>query len=60
MKMEISPESRQDAVFAEIKTQLRKLLSEKRLDWVRFTLQRAERIEPSPATGKKQLIVPFS
>ena len=60
MEAEISPESRREPVILEMRSQLRRLLKEKRLDWVRFEVQAVPCIGPDHRTGKKRLIVPLT
>ena len=59
MEAEISAESRCEAVIEEMQLQLLRLLQEKQMDWVQFTVQAVPRIAPDPQTGKKRLIVPY-
>ena len=54
-----SPDGRREPVILEMRSQLRRLLKEKRLDWVRFEVQAVPLIGPDPRTGKKRLIVPL-
>ncbi|MGP8313083.1 phenylacetate--CoA ligase family protein [Enterocloster aldenensis] len=46
-----------DRVLAEVTGQMKGILSEKRLDFVRFTVSRVDAIHPDPKSGKKKLIL---
>ncbi len=56
MRAEISREASQEAVQREMKHQMGKILLEKGLEYVEFSLCFTDKILPDPYTGKKRLI----
>lgn len=58
MYAEISGSASEETVRAEMLNQMRKILLEKKLDYVQFYVIFVEEILPDPETGKKPLILP--
>ena len=58
MYAEISGSASEETVRAEMLNQMRKILLEKKLDYVQFYVIFVEEILPDPGTGKKPLILP--
>lgn len=58
MYAEISGSASEEMVRAEMLNQMRKILLEKKLDYVQFYVIFVEEILPDPETGKKPLILP--
>lgn len=59
MLAEAASEEKQSAIEAEMLRQMRDILKEKHLSYVKFTVRFVEEIRPNPKTGKKALIVPY-
>ena len=57
MLAEISDKAREEAIRSEMKTQMRSILSEKKMDYVSFDVRFVNSILPDSRTGKKPLIV---
>lgn len=57
MLAEVSECQLQEQVRAEILCQMKKILSEKKLDYVRFFVRFVDEIKPDEHTGKKRLVV---
>lgn len=59
MLAEVSEKDKEAAVRREMLAQMKAILKEKRLDYVRFFVVFVREILPDPRTGKKPLIVSF-
>lgn len=59
MLVEVSEKDKEAAVRREMLVQMKAILKEKRLDYVRFFVVFVREILPDPRTGKKPLIVSF-
>ncbi len=59
MIAEVPDTGKRTSVETNLKTQLQRILQEKRLDYVRYHLRFSERIAPDPLTGKKRLVLPL-
>lgn len=59
MRAEADSEAEKPAIEAEILRQMKRILQEKNLGFVQFTVRFVEEILPDPATGKKPLIIPY-
>lgn len=57
MKAEISAHASKDSIRTEMLKQMKKILSEKHLEYVQFYVIFVDEILPDPGTGKKQLII---
>lgn len=57
MKAEVSAHASKDAIRTEILKQMKKILSDKHLEYVQFYVIFVDEILPDPGTGKKQLII---
>ncbi len=57
MKAEVSAHASKDAIRTEMLKQMKKILSEKHLEYVQFYVIFVNEILPDPGTGKKQLII---
>lgn len=57
MRAQISPMSSQMEIGAEIMRQMKAVLAEKKLDYVRFQIKFVNEIDPDKVTGKKRLII---
>ena len=57
MLAEVFKAEDEERIRSEILSRMKKILEEKRLDYVRFSVRFVERISPSLTTGKKPLIV---
>lgn len=57
MIIELSKNEKQESVKNEMKKLMKKILNEKKLDYVEFTIRLVEDILPDEKTGKKKLII---
>lgn len=57
MKAEVSAHASKDSIRTEMLKQMKKILSEKHLEYVQFYVIFVDEILPDPGTGKKQLII---
>lgn len=57
MIIELSKNEKQESVKNEMKKLMKKILNEKKLDYVEFTIRFVEDILPDEKTGKKKLII---
>ena len=57
MIIELSKNEKQESVKNEMKKLMKKILNEKKLDYVEFTIRFVENILPDEKTGKKKLII---
>ena len=57
MLAETSENADRDMIRGEMLRQMRGILEEKGLDYVRFSVRFADQISPDPQTGKKKLIL---
>lgn len=57
MKAEVSVHASKDAIRTEMLKQMKKILSDKHLEYVQFYVIFVDEILPDPGTGKKQLII---
>ena len=56
MLVEVSDSTKKDFIHRQMMGQMRRILSEKQLDYVQFYVRFVEHILPDPRTGKKPLI----
>lgn len=59
MRAEADSEAEKPAIETEMLRQMKRILQEKNLGFVQFTVRFVEEILPDPATGKKPLIIPY-
>lgn len=57
MIAEASPAASEKVIRSEMLREMRKILAEKHLDYVRFSVNFVDEIRPDPKTGKKTLII---
>lgn len=58
MDAEVSGSASKEKIRLEILRRMKKILSEKKLDYVQFYVNFVDEIRPDPMTGKKKLIIP--
>ena len=57
MLVEVTDSTKMDFIHRQMMGQMRRILSEKQLDYVQFYVRFVEHILPDPRTGKKPLII---
>lgn len=57
LNIEVSKEGKKEHILQEMRTRLKQILKEKKLEHVDFMIRFVDEILPNPHTGKKQLII---